>query len=326
MLLRRHAALFLVMMSTLAACAARRPARSAPEPASTRQPVAQPTKPARAPLPADVVARAAMPWHGFRVADGSRLAPEELLDAIADADALCLGEQHDNPHHHYAQLALLEGLIQIGRMGGRELAVGFEAFQVPAQPFLDDWAARGLDDAELLEATEWSERWGFDFSLYRPLLAAGRRARLPLLALNAPRELTQAIARGGIDSLNQEQRKSLPELDLDDADHRAWFEGMMKRHPAPHSSLNDAYTVQVTWDETMAERAARWLGKRRPARQVVIIAGLGHCRADAVPARVTRRTGARALAIKPLVMAAEADPCGELDGFDYGIIMTPPER
>ncbi len=317
----------LVLLTSLAlyACAPRAARSVAAKPAAVESP--EPAdKPRRPPLPADVVARAALPWHGIRVEDGTLLAPEELLSELADADGLCIGEEHPNPHHHFAQLAVLDAMIEGRRMEGRELAVGFEAFQLPAQQDLDAWASGELDDAELLESTEWDERWGFDFALYEPLLRSGQRAGLPLLALNAPQEITQKIARGGLDSLTEKESDELPELVLDDAEHRSWFDAAMKHHPAPHSSLDDAYAVQVTWDETMAATAAKWLGKRRPARQLVIIAGMGHCRKSAIPARITRRTGGKILALRPLILRDDADPRGRLSGFDYGILMTTPER
>ena len=61
-------------------------------------------------------------------------------------------------------------------------------------------------------------------------------------------------------------------------------------HGSPHGMAGATerfYTAQVIWDETMAEGAAAWLGDAR--RQVMVIAGNGHCHQSAIPSRVKRR-------------------------------------
>ncbi len=179
----------------------------------------------------------------------------------------------------------------------------------------------------MLENSEWQDRWGFDYALYRPLVLRARRSRVPMYALNAPRELTQKVARGGLASLDEDEAKQVPELDLGDKQHRAWFDQVMKAHPSPHGPSDDIYVAQVMWDETMADTAARWLDKRMPARQIMIVAGEGHCRDRAIPARLRRRTGAKVVGVLPIVVENEDDdPKAELEGFDYGLVMTPPEK
>jgi hypothetical protein len=54
------------------------------------------------PLPRDVVARSALPLHGL--AAGALLSEAELWDRLAQAPAVCLGETHDIPAHHYAEM------------------------------------------------------------------------------------------------------------------------------------------------------------------------------------------------------------------------------
>lgn len=275
----------------------------------------------RQPLPHDIVMRAALPYQGLRYDDGKLLSRDDLLETLADVDLVCIGENHDNPHDHYAQLSLLQGLLRLAAYSGREVAVGFEMVQLPYQSVLDDWGAGKIDDDELLSGVEWDKRWRFDFNLYRPIFELGRRSSATLLALNARSELTRKIAREGLRGLSDEERAELPELDLDDSAHRAWFHSMMREHPAPHAGMRRMYAAQVTWDETMAATAAKWLDKRTPARQLVVIAGAGHCQHAAIPARVARRTSVRVAAVKPIIVKGDDDPCPKLAGFDYGVLL-----
>jgi uncharacterized iron-regulated protein len=213
---------------------------------------------------------------------------------------ICVGEQHDDAQHHDAQNAVLRHLIATG--GGRQLALGLEMVQRPWQAALDDYSSGRLDDQRLAEAVDWDRRWGYDFAMYQPMLHAAHEHGVRLLALNAPRELTRAIARHGLESLPDPVRESLPELDADDAGHRRFFLAAMgfdpsaSPHGSPHhghgkghagSGADRFYLAQVLWDETMAEGAAAWLDA--PTRQVMVVAGNGHCHQSAIPSRVARR-------------------------------------
>src|SRR6188508_1989465 len=79
------------------------------------------------PLPADIVARSALPLYAR--AGGERLSEPELWERMASYRVVCLGEQHDSPAHHYAQRRAIEELYT--RNTGRTTAVGFEMFQKP---------------------------------------------------------------------------------------------------------------------------------------------------------------------------------------------------
>ena len=273
-------------------------------------------------LDPEVVARAAMPFVGVRTEDGERLAPEELLRQLAEADVICVGEDHDNPHHHWAQLRILRGLVARAPMRAREVAIGMEMVDRERQPALDKYLAWEIEEEELIDELEWHERWGYDWAFYRPLAELGRRARLRLVALNAPRELVQKIARGGVEGLDEDEEKALPELDLGSAEHRAWFDRAMHDHPPPVSDKDRMYTAQVLWDESMADATADWLDGHLPLRQMLVLAGAGHCHDAAIPARVRRRVPARTLSVRPVI--GDPEKLGsELAGFDYGFVMTP---
>ncbi len=245
-------------------------------------------------VPDDVVARAAQPFRARRNADGTELQENQLDDELSHFDVVCLGEAHDSARDHFAELALVEALARRARVSGRALGVGFEMFQAPYADALRAYGRGRLDDATLRKRTHYDDRWGFPYAYYRPVLAYGRALGLPLRALNAPRELTHAIAEKGLSGLNARERRELPELDLDDAEHRAAFDRLMAHHPGAEAmKLDNFYAAQVVWDETMAENAADWVASRAPQRQLVVLAGSAHCSREAIPARVERRVGMR---------------------------------
>jgi uncharacterized iron-regulated protein len=235
---------------------------------------------------------------------------------------ICLGERHDSPQHHYAQRRAIEELARRSATAGRPLAVGFEMFQLPYQPALSAYVAGNLPEDQFLADSEYQKRWGFDFALYRPLLEAAREHRLAALALNAPRELTRKIGRSGLAALDTTERQQLPEIDLQNTDHRSYFDAAMADHPMPADGprLDDMYAVQVVWDETMADTAARWLESAGENSQVVVVAGAGHCHRSAIPARLSRRIGAPVLSVSA-VLASELDAFRDRARYDWLIVL-----
>jgi uncharacterized iron-regulated protein len=307
------------------------------------------------------VEAAALPYTILDARTGRQLDPAEFWTKVAAARVVCVGEEHPNPHHHWAQLEVVSRLTPAGPYP--QLALAMEMFQRPFQGVLDDYAAARIDEAALLSRAGWAERWGYDFAMYRPILARMLKVVGHLVALNPAKELVKRISRQGLESLTPAERDQLPELKLDDAAHRAWFDGVMAEmggghnphasapeesgaeegEPAsaaapagapssPHGAMpampsaDRIYTVQVLWDESMADGAARWV-KADPARRVVLIAGNGHCHDSAVVARIKRRGIAEVVSVRPVVDTGEDNVASALARpmNDYLFVMTMPK-
>lgn len=237
-----------------------------------------------------------------------------LVDELGKASLVCLGEQHDNVVHHAQQRRLASALVEHARAAGRPVALGLEMFSLPTQPSLDAFTRGEIDEDTLLERTDYARRWGFDFGFYRDTIQVFASRHAPLLALNAPREWTKAVAKAGptaLEELGAELRAE--DLALDDPEHQHFFASAMGAfHPGQHgkthaeTSPNAAeahrahgspaidwakepfYVAQVVWDETMAKTAAQWVAQE-PSGLVVVLAGAGHCHRSAIPRRFERR-------------------------------------
>lgn len=261
--------------------------------------------PAPPPLPEDIVAESFLALHGL--VDGEEISARGVWRRLRQSRATCLGELHDNPFHHNLQQRVLErlGELQQDEPEQRgELAVGYEMFQRPFQEPLSAYLRGELSEEEFLEQTQYEQRWGADLALYRPLFEANREQGLAGLALNAPTELTRAIGRDGIESLTPELAALLPELVLDDAEHREHIFrlfGLTPDDPGA-ASLENVYRAQVTWDETMAQTASEWLTSDDD-RRLLAFAGTAHCHESAIPRRVTRRTGIEVLSATPVLQS-----------------------
>ena len=305
--------------AALTACGAQTASVPPSTPAGSTAPGSTERRP-REPLPADIVAKSALPLHALVA--GERLAEPELWDRMSSYRAVCLGEQHDSPQHHFAQRRSIEELARRNAGKQRPFALGFEMFQTPYQPALTRFVSGAASEAEFLEESRYAERWGFDFALYRPLLEAAREQHLPALTLNAPRELTRKISRNGLSSLEPSESGQLPELDLANPEHRAYFDAAMSGHPMPEGAprMDDMYAVQVVWDETMSETAARWLKTDGLNGQIVVFAGSGHCHRSAIPARLGRRLGEPVLSVSAVV-ASKLGEFEDKERYDWLLVL-----
>lgn len=227
----------------------------------------------------------------YRVSTGERLEPEALYQALSAHRFVVVGETHTDPWHHEVQLLVYQG-VSARRQG--PTALGMEMFQRPYQAPLDAYIKGEIEEAAMLEGTEYMKRWRFDPKMYAPLWEHARAKRAPLVALNARKEITRKVAKVGVQGLSEEEREGLPELDLTNTAHKTWMRDIFKAHGG--HKMDDAmfdrfYQAQVIWDETMADTAWRFV-QGGGAEAMVILAGTGHVqRSFGIPGRLRRRAG-----------------------------------
>ena len=285
------------------------------------------TTPAKPGAPKGGLAMASLPYQVVDGRTGRQVDEPAFWASVQKARAVCVGEDHPNPHHHWVQLRVVE---EIGKRKPAKLALGLEMIQRPFQGPLDDYSAKRIDAAALRSRVGWEERWGYDWEFYGPTIDAAIKSGANVIALNASKELSKKISRQGLESLTPEEKALVPELKLDDATHRAWFDALMNEmggagahstkkegepaadphqenpHKSPHGaapampSAERIYTVQVLWDETMADLSAKWLAAN-PTGQLVILAGNGHCHDSAIIARLKRRGVADVISVRPVI-------------------------
>lgn len=321
-------ALFAASLSTVA-CGAQ-PNSPGPESAASLDPVDEaPAESVPAPSE-DVISQAARPFTGYRPHDKKALDAEALFTFLAAADAICIGERHDQPLDHYAEHRALSGFVDRRAMRGFELGLGMEMVRDAEQPTLRAYNEGRIDDGEFESLSRWGKEWGFPIQYYRPQLQLAREKGVELLALGVERALTRSIAEVGIAGLPQEARGQLPELDRSSVEHRELFDALMSGHPTEKEALDQYYEAQLVWDEAMAERSAAWLSARSPGRKLLIFAGTAHCHRTAIPARLARRTGLVVVNLLPVVggapIAVAASPQTTDErltaGYDYQMVFN----
>jgi aminopeptidase N len=212
-----------------------------------------------------------------------------VIKSVSGKKIVYVGEYHDRFAHHEVQLDIIKGLFH----KDPRIAVGMEMFQRPFQKTLDDYIAGSIDERAFLKKSEYFKRWGFDYNLYKPILDFARAEKIPVVALNLRREITDKVSKTGMDSLTNDERKDLPEqMDFSDMEYRDRLRQVFDQHEGSSERNFDFFLqAQILWDEGMARSIDEYL-RKNPDRRMVVLAGAGHLAyGSGVPIRTLRRDG-----------------------------------
>lgn len=239
-----------------------------------------------------------------------------MLDELADADFVLLGESHDNLDHHRLQARLVGELT---RRGKRLAAVAFEMIPTSQQPQLvEHLADSGGQVAGLGDVLAWEQRGWPAFEAYRPIFAEAVGSGAQIVAAGLPVDLEAAVLASGFDALpasfvaRTRLTADLPPPLAADLEHE-----IARRHcgELPAELVRGLMRVQRAKDASFADRLLAATGRG----QGVLIAGAEHARRDwGVPRYLALlRPGARivSLAFVEVDLAAKAPPVSL--AYDY---------
>ncbi len=223
---------------------------------------------------------------------------EQIFPQLEQSQVIYLGETHDRMADHQLQLEIIQKLYR----QNPKIAIAMEMFQRPAQNILDLYVAGKITETELIEQTEYPKRWGFLWQNYQAILQFAQANQVKVLALNTPSEITRKVARQGLESLTESERKSIPpltELITDNSAYRQLVLNSFQEHHQNNlgssASFERFFLAQVLWDETMAETISKF-AKINPDYQIIVLAGQMHIvYGFGIPSRVARRFANRKL-------------------------------
>ena len=231
-------------------------------------------------------AGAAVAGRVWDVRAGTYVVAGDVRRAVVAAPVVLLGEVHDNLEHHRLQRELLGAIVA----SGRRPALVMEQFDREFQAALDAERAKSDRTGETVLDAGHFDRRGWEVEGYRPLVALALEFDLPIVAGNLSRDDARAIVR-------DPARATLPPVDRRvEESLAADIDRSHCGEKAPPAVRAGMVAAQRARDVTMARAL-----EGDPARGAVLIAGVGHVRADlGAPLYMTRR---------PLVVAfVEIDP------------------
>ena len=242
---------------------------------------------------------------------------DAVMSQLADKRVIFIGEDHERYDQHLSQLEIIRRLHM---QAPGHWTIGIEYFQRSFQPYLDDYIAGTISEREFLIKTEYFERWGYDYRLYRPIFQYAREEHIPIIALNAESELIDDVEKVGLGGLSPADRSRLPrQIEEPDTEYRARLRKVFEEHPGTASGDFERFVqVQSVWDETMAQTVADYLIAHTD-KAMVVLAGAGHIAfGSGIPVRVQHRLPDVRIAILLPVDKSEDDP----EGADYMLVSS----
>ena len=238
---------------------------------------------------------------------GQALTSQALVERLAKAPRVVVGEQHDNRDHHALQLWLLQALAGQRAQGSLLL----EMLTPSQQPRVD--AVRRLPNLpkDLSGALDWSPGW--DWSLYGPVVEFALAQHYPLLAANLDADEIQRAYRQAPD-LSGTRANAVAVKDALLGQIRESHCGLL-----PESQMPAMLAVQQQRDRRMAERL---LSAATPA---LLFAGAWHGRKDVGVPLHTLDLGAREAPIVLMLAEEGSEVTSAMADYVWYTPATPPQ-
>ena len=203
----------------------------------------------------------------------------DLMQGVAWADVIVIGEFHDDPEAHVVQRAVVEETL--ANWPGS--AVSLEMLERNEQAAVDAWLRGELDTQTLVEATNSANWAGKDSwaKFYQPILDVARRHDGIVIAANAPRKYVRMARLEGNPAMRArsagERMQYTTGQRLVGTPYYDRFAQEMRSHRGSELSDEDVMAVfraQSMWDATMARSIDEALDAGAP--KVVHLVGAFH--------------------------------------------------
>ncbi|MEL7304148.1 MAG: ChaN family lipoprotein [Pseudomonadota bacterium] len=212
-----------------------------------------------------------------------------LVDQIAAADIILIGELHDSALHHQVQACVLK-LSAATKMPP---AVVWEHLTTDQQDTLDAFAKSGDRSADAFaKAVAWDKSGWPPFKLFRPIVDVALSSNLPMYGGNVRGPVLMKAARSRGRDVPDALRPLLERKGamLDEAASASLRDELVKSHcnMLPANAIDSMIFAQQFRDVQLAKVTADAFVKHG---RVVVIAGNGHVRGDrGVPFHLKRFT------------------------------------
>ena len=241
------------------------------------------------------------------------LSADQVADALKDYDVIFIGEIHDHPGAHLAEMALFRALYA----RAPKLALSMEMFERDVQSAMDDYLAGKIGEEALRQK---GRAWGNYAEAYRPLVEYAKDHGLAVIAAEVPTSVVRCVGIEGPGYLARMRAERRPwaaaELHLDPGPYRDKFMHFLATDGAhgqgdptdasgqPTEATLKSFAAQVARDDTMAESISLHLQKN-PGTKVLHVTGGFHVEGFlGTVERLKRRAPNLKVAV---VMAAQVD-------------------
>ncbi len=239
----------------------------------------------------------------------------DVVDDVAEADVVFLGEQHGNPVGNFQELEWLRMLHE----RRSHVVLSMEFFERDVQTTLDAYIAGEIDEEQFTDEARAPKGYQRE---HRPLIEYCKKHGIKVVAANAPIDMVRKVSHGKLDSVVgmdfAPRETSAPK----DAYWDAFVAAMEGHAGVDEATMMQFYRAQCLRDDAMAESIIEAIdsGGERPL--VVHVSGNMHV--DDHLGTVAR-VRSRRPDLRCVVMVMETEPSLVKRADDYYTLIVPPE-
>jgi uncharacterized iron-regulated protein len=229
---------------------------------------------------------------------------ESMLADLARADAVFVGEQHDDANTHRLELAIVEGLTR----RGVSVVVALEMFERDVQSQVEGYVAGRIVEEQFLKDSRPWPRYASD---YRPLIEFAKAHHLPIVASNVPRRIASDVSKTGMPAIEKlvgdDRAFAAREIQCPTSgDYYQRFGEAMGGHEGANANF---YFAQCVKDETMGESVANAFQKNATGRVTIVhVNGAFHSDfGEGITESARRRMPGRRIAVVSMMPVDDLD-------------------
>ncbi len=208
--------------------------------------------------------------------EGKSVSFLKMIKEMKSSRFVYVGETHNSLPMHDIQLKIIQALFE----QDNSLSIGLEMLPLSKQETLNKWSLGTLTQDEFIREIEWYVNWNYNFGFYEKIFEFAKENKIPLYALNVPRDIIKKVRMKGWDGLSDDEKKLVPQPDLTDKEHRILIRTIFESTEIPHQmkgrslemAFEGLYRAQSAWDEVMAFNAVRAVKEKK----MVVLVGSGH--------------------------------------------------
>jgi len=214
----------------------------------------------------------------YAMETGGNVPFAKMIQEMKSVSLVYIGETHNSLPMHDLQFKVIQALYE----QDRDIAIGLEMFPVTCQEVLNKWSLGILSEEEFIREGQWYINWNFNFGFYKRIFDYAKANKIPMIGLNAPREIITKIRMSGWESLKEEEKALVPKPDLSHPEHRQLIRTIFESAEIPPQMkgagldmmFEGLYRSQTAWDFVMGYNTLEALKKER--KKMIVLAGSGH--------------------------------------------------
>jgi uncharacterized iron-regulated protein len=227
---------------------------------------------------------------------------EAMVADLSRADAVLVGEQHDDPNTHRLELAILEGLAR----RGAPMVVSLEMIERDVQPVLNRYLAGEITEAHFLAESRPWPRYATD---YRALVEFARAGKRRVVAANVPRRMASDVSKSGLGAVDGwTADRAFAAKVIDCPASGSYFDRFAAAMGGHQGATANFYFAQCVKDETMGESIAEAFATTTGRVTIVHFNGAFHSDfAEGTAHSARRRMPGRRVVVVSVLPVADLD-------------------